>query len=43
MSNGVSLQTTTNLTPGTYTLLSFVTDPESGAPHAALGDRKSVV
>jgi hypothetical protein len=43
MGNGVSGQTTIDLVPGTYTLLCFVTDPDSGAPHAALGMSAEIV
>jgi hypothetical protein len=37
LSDGGSGFTTINLAPGTYALLCFVTDPETGAPHAVLG------
>jgi len=37
LSDGLSGQTTIDLTAGTYAVLCFVTDPESGAPHAAIG------
>lgn len=37
LGNGESGFTTIDLSAGTYALLCFVTDPDSGAPHAALG------
>jgi uncharacterized cupredoxin-like copper-binding protein len=37
LSDGESGFTTIDLSAGTYALLCFVTDPDSGAPHAALG------
>jgi hypothetical protein len=43
LSNGLSGQASFNLQAGTYTLLCFVTDPDSGAPHAALGMFKDIV
>lgn len=42
MSVGKTGYVTTDLTPGTYVMLCFVTDPESGAPHAALGMTKEI-
>lgn len=37
LGDGLSGQTTLDLTAGAYALLCFVTDPDSGLPHAALG------
>ena len=42
MSQGVSGQTTIDLAAGTYAMLCFVTDPDTGAPHAALGMAKEI-
>lgn len=40
---GESATTTLDLEPGTYSLLCFVSDPESGAPHAFLGMAQDLV
>lgn len=42
-SPGVSLQLTYNLPAGTYVLLCFVADDQTGMPHAAMGMHKVVV
>lgn len=41
LEGGAEGWTTIDLTPGTYALVCFVTDPESGAPHIALGMQDS--
>jgi len=42
-SPGVSLQLTYNLPAGTYVLLCFVADDQTGMPHAMMGMHKVVV
>jgi len=43
VSPGYSLQVTYKLPPGTYVLLCFVADDQTGMPHAAMGMHKVVV
>lgn len=37
LSSGHSVWIEVNLTPGTYAAMCFVTDPNTGMPHALLG------
>ena len=42
-SPGVTLQLTYNLPPGTYVLLCFIADDQTGMPHAFMGMHKVIV